>query len=477
MLAAVVIPTSSEVVAVVRHDFPTFVVGMILCTAGAGLVVFNRRLAARELLYSGLVAFGYGFRMLAKAPSAALLLDHPAWLPYVTASLEYLVPIPAALLFARYFGDRLRRLNEFAVAAFVTVAAVGIPYEIIRRTPYAAMVVEVPIVIGFVVLAIVNFALGLREHDNDSERRLTTIGAVIFLLFVINEHFRVVDAPFRLATEPVGFVIFLGTIIYALIGSSARKERRLFAVENELATARQIQQSILPKRGPAIATLDVASVYLPASSVGGDFFDFIETDDHRCTFLVADVSGHGVPAALVASMFKVAVQMLVTHAAEPARLLSELNAFFRGRIERQFITAVVAFVDGASGDLTIATAGHPPPFVRRADSRVEEVGASGPVLGRFCNARFAEQTLHLDPGDTLVLYTDGIPEAANAAEEQFGYDRLGEAIAQAGASAEGTADHVTAALRSWRRSDADLEDDVTLVVARRRMPRHVTPSE
>src|SRR5438128_7360388 len=99
MLAAVVIPQSSEAVAMIRHDFPTFVVGMILCTAGVGLVIFSRRLVARELSYSGLVAFGYGLRMLAKSPSAVLLLDQPAWLPYVGASLEYLVPIPAALLF------------------------------------------------------------------------------------------------------------------------------------------------------------------------------------------------------------------------------------------------------------------------------------------------------------------------------------------------------------------------------------------
>ena len=237
-----------------------------------------------------------------------------------------------------------------------------------------------------------------------------------------------------------------------LLRRSQHAQWRLASVESELATARRIQESILPRRGPSIA--DVASVYVPASSVAGDYFDFIDAGEQSFGVVVADVSGHGVGAALVASMLKVAIAMKAAHVREPARLLAELNAFFCGKLERQFITAVAAFIDVANGRVVAASAGHPPPLVRRANGAVEELATSGFVLGRMRAAEYHDAALTLAKGDAIVFYTDGVIEA-----EGWSSARLEQCVARGGTARE-IADGIVAALPKAN------EDDVTMVVVR-----------
>ena len=233
---------------------------------------------------------------------------------------------------------------------------------------------------------------------------------------------------------------------------------RVASVDGELAAARQIQMSIIPKMPPAIRGLDLASIYAPASEVAGDFFDFLVIDEQRLGIFVADVSGHGVPAALVASMLKVALAGHVEHAREPARLLHELNAFFCGKLERQFITATYTVIDAGNGKVTVGSAGHPPPILVRRDRSIEELAADGALMGRFPTAQFSERSTPIGDGDALVLYTDGIPEALNAAGEMWGDARFHDSLAN-GASAQ----QILEAVKSW---SPILRDDITLVVAK-----------
>src|SRR5207248_4860696 len=174
-----------------------------------------------------------------------------------------------------------------------------------------------------------------------------------------------------------------------------------------------------------------ASVYVPASSVAGDYFDFIDAGEQSFGVVVADVSGHGVGAALVASMLKVAIARKAAHVREPARLLAELNAFFCGKLERQFITAVVAFIDVANGRVVASSAGHPPPLIRRANGAVEELATSGFVLGRMRAAEYHDASLTLAPGDAIVFYTDGVIEA-----EGWSSERLEACVARGGTARE-----------------------------------------
>src|SRR5436190_7493476 len=183
-----------------RHDLPDFIVGTILCTIGLGFAAFSPRGARRSLIAAGLFAFLYGARMLVRNGTTSYLLGNPPLLAYLTSALEYLVPIPASIAFADYFGDRWRRVNHAVVAIFSAVAAAAIPYEIVTRRPYAAN----GVVNGVVVLLISVFLLNYATQPK-LLRNIVSLGALIFGIFVMNEHL----PGSRGGLEPIGFLVFI----------------------------------------------------------------------------------------------------------------------------------------------------------------------------------------------------------------------------------------------------------------------------
>jgi serine phosphatase RsbU (regulator of sigma subunit) len=206
---------------------------------------------------------------------------------------------------------------------------------------------------------------------------------------------------------------------------------------------------------------------MPASEVAGDFYDFIELANGTLGIFIADVSGHGVPAALVASMLKIALATQIENASSPARILAALNTLFCGRLERQFITAAYVHIDPAAGTLVVASAGHPPPILRHGENSAEVV-AAGVVLGRFRDARYEELTRQFAGGDTLVLYTDGVTETANRDAEMWGDERLRTTITSHDDSTGALAMRIVNDVKDWRGTDSPPDDDVTLIVVRRR---------
>ncbi len=158
--------------------------------------------------------------------------------------------------------------------------------------------------------------------------------------------------------------------------------RQLQAIRSELETARQIQSSILPREIPEIAGLDIAARYLPMSSVAGDFYDFLTIDEKRIGILVADVSGHGMPAALIASMLKIAFAAQSAHACDPARLLSGLNRSLCGKFQGHYVTAAYALIDTEKQTICYAGAGHPPLLRREnASGKAHRILENGLFLG------------------------------------------------------------------------------------------------
>jgi serine phosphatase RsbU (regulator of sigma subunit) len=201
--------------------------------------------------------------------------------------------------------------------------------------------------------------------------------------------------------------------------------RQLVEINLELEMARQIQLSILPSDTPKIPGLDIVARYLPMTSVAGDFYDFIILDDKRVGILVADVSGHGLPSALIASMLQVALTAQVAHASEPERVLSGLNQALCGKFERNFVTAAYVFVDMEKKLMTYAGAGHPPLlFSRKSTGKVSAVSENGLFLGMFPEATYSSLELPVQAEDRVVLYTDGIPETTNPSEQEFGTARF-----------------------------------------------------
>ena len=257
-----------------------------------------------------------------------------------------------------------------------------------------------------------------------------------------------------------------------LILRDAREQlaRQLTALNQELEMAREIQLSILPREMPKIDGLEITARYVPMSSVAGDFYDFIVPDEKHVGILVADVSGHGLPAALIASMLQVALSAQSSHAPEPGRVLSGLNQALCGKFQMNFVTAAYAYVDMEKMTIRYAGAGHPPMMMWSQSARkTNEVIENGLVLGQFLEATYDSVEVRAGAGDRCVIYTDGIMEAPNPSGEQFGADRIKEFLSgSAGLAGDQFADNFLAQVSRWSEiaSGRAQSDDITLVTFR-----------
>jgi len=242
---------------------------------------------------------------------------------------------------------------------------------------------------------------------------------------------------------------------------------QLLAIQKEMETAKQIQLSILPHVIPQINGLDIAARYIPMTSVAGDFYDFIMVDDKHIGILVADVSGHGMPAALIASMLKIALAGQAEHAADPAALLQGLNQALCGKFQHHYVTAAYVYLDMVKRTISYAGAGHPPLLMWSAKQEgVRDFLENGLFLGKFESATYSALELPLNQGDWILLYTDGIPETTNPSEDQFGDMQFRQFLASTPSdSADLLADNLLTELSRWstRGASEDLEDDITMV--------------
>ena len=241
----------------------------------------------------------------------------------------------------------------------------------------------------------------------------------------------------------------------------------LEALRRELDIAREIQQSILPRRFPACGRLDLFATMLPARDVGGDFYDFFALDDRRFGLVIGDVSGKGMPAALFMAVCRTLVKATALSGLGPAACLQRVNDLLvADNPSDMFVTLFYAILDLGTGELTYSNGGHNPPFVIRSGAAVEPLAVGGTLLGVLDSARFSEHRLRLCTGDTLLLYTDGVTEAANPAEVLYGDARVAHVLTAAGA---GSCEQLVRSLLSdvARHSEGIAQsDDITLLAVR-----------
>ncbi len=211
---------------------------------------------------------------------------------------------------------------------------------------------------------------------------------------------------------------------------SAERER----AASELAVAHRIQLSALPPVAPPYTGQEgfrIAASMNPAKAVGGDFYDFFMVDERRCAFLIADVSGKGVPAALFMMHAKTLLRQLLTLGVEAAESMTLANnGLAQNNDEDMFVTVWLGVLDTKTGKLDYSNGGHNPPLMRRADGSVEWLRErSGFFLGSFEGIEYQGKQLQMSPGDTLLLYTDGVTEAIDLDEKCYGDDRLHDLLA------------------------------------------------
>lgn len=233
--------------------------------------------------------------------------------------------------------------------------------------------------------------------------------------------------------------------------------------EEELNRAREIQQALLPKEIPQIKGFQIAGTWEPARIVGGDYFDVIRLGERKLGICIADVVGKSVPAALLMANVQATVRALALESASPSWLCSRVNSVLCANIaSERFVTLFYGILDAERKSLRYTSAGHPRPILRSASGSVRQLETSGAVLGIFPNWKYEDSLVHLAPGDRLVLFTDGITEAANTDGEQFGEEGL---IHLVKSLADKPPSELNAELLTHVKSfcDSHLQDDVTLV--------------
>ncbi|MEQ9363072.1 MAG: SpoIIE family protein phosphatase, partial [Leptospirales bacterium] len=222
-------------------------------------------------------------------------------------------------------------------------------------------------------------------------------------------------------------------ILLLSLGMAARiktLDRARYALVTQLEVARDIQRALLP---PPIANrndLRVAYLYEPMEAVGGDFIDLHIRDDGRALFAVADVTGHGVPAALLSSMIKMALRVSYEMMEDPAVALGRLHEAIKDKLASHHITVCFCYLDLNTGLLRHASAGHLPPLLVRADGSLEVLEAAGMLLHPLIAPNSESVEVRLRPGDRVVMYTDGITETENRSGGLFGEDRLRELVVE-----------------------------------------------
>ena len=279
---------------------------------------------------------------------------------------------------------------------------------------------------------------------------------------------------FDFVTKPLDFEDLQITIDRTLQHMSEWKEAlqsrdKLVALQNELDVASKMQQSILPTSFPETPEFEIYGNMNPARNVGGDFYDLIPMDNGRVGLCVADVSDKGVPAALFMMSSRTLLKGSAIGMGDPGGVLSEVNTLLTENNETMmFVTLVYALYDPETGSLTYANGGHCNPLVVHPDGSSTELALTGGVaLGVMPGLDYHEDSATLNPGDTLILYTDGVSEAMNAAGEEFGVERLQQLFAdQPPSSARAAIEAIMQAVSDFA-GDTPQSDDVTCLVLRR----------
>jgi sigma-B regulation protein RsbU (phosphoserine phosphatase) len=282
-----------------------------------------------------------------------------------------------------------------------------------------------------------------------------------------------VDSPFILREFMKDDLILL--TVMANVAATRIENARLAEIEEadrimqrDLSQAAEIQKRMLPEKPPEVRGADLAGFNAACRTVGGDYFDFFPYRDGRVGLALGDVSGKGMPASLMMMALHARVQVLAEDPGDLGAFMTRLNkTTCRNCPNNRFITFFFSVLDPATGELAFANAGHNPPIVVRRSGEARMLEGGGPVLGILAMAPYGEQRAHLDPGDMLVLYSDGVTEANNAALEEFGEERFIEVLRRSrGEPAAAVVGAVIQALGEFAQG-APQADDITIVVAKR----------
>jgi sigma-B regulation protein RsbU (phosphoserine phosphatase) len=456
----------------VQSAIALLIVGTVIATLGAAAIVvhaFRRRTHEQFLLWFGLFSILYGTILVVRNSAFRLGFGEPQGLWILVERLISLATIiPGLLLFEEFYGRGWRSSIRWMLVVYCALTAVAIGGMAFPRPlwivlpPGAALVIMVPVILAMGRLA------GYRPPSLPNSRVLFTGLIVFFVAFSIDRVLHTEMENWHTGLEPYGFLALVICLWYVISQRVIADESRLMSLTDEMRAARKIQEAILPHTVPSVENVRIAARYAPMTSVAGDLYDFPIVRPNGVGVLVADVMGHGVPAALVASMIKVAVSNGLKDSREPSSIIAGLNATLCDEAHEQYVTAVYMYLDTASRVGRYASAAQPPGLLwRRGQQKLERLDGSGLLLGVRPNESYTACEVSFEARDRLLLYSDGLVEAENADGESFGDTALPNFIQEnQSLGAEQFVDLLLKNVLAWSRSGPSRgqEDDITIVV-------------
>jgi phosphoserine phosphatase RsbU/P len=464
MFAPVSQMSAGDVLSAFHRDAPYLFLGAGFVAVGMVAAAFSaiRRKFDLLLIYFSLFAAFYGLRLWIQSTLLGMTVHGSAFYTALRSAIDYIVLIPAFLFFTSLgLPRRLERSVGYAMAVIGGVLATATfafgDSRIFRLINNVAVMAGVL----FFLTRFIHTRPAERHGPARKEFAAMNWGLLVFVGLALWENLAAALSLSSFKLEPFGFAAFLASLGYVAARRTLLRDQQLKEIQDELEVARRIQLSILPTEFPNSTDFRVAARYVPMNSVAGDFYDYVVADEHQAGLLIADVSGHGVPAALIASMVKLAAASQRAVAADPSRFLSGMNSALLRNTQNQFVTAAYVHLNSKSQELRYSAAGHPPMLLLR-NGRVMEVEENGLMLAVFDFACYSTITQRLEPDDRLLLYTDGIVEASNASGNFFGQDALCESLRKtAGLSTSAAADSIISSVRQWA---AKQDDDLTVLV-------------
>jgi sigma-B regulation protein RsbU (phosphoserine phosphatase) len=286
------------------------------------------------------------------------------------------------------------------------------------------------------------------------------------------------NGAFDFATKPIDLDDLSVTIEKAIeqityIKKMQMEHNELEGIKGDLAVAREIQQAILPRIFPPFPenaeVLDIAASMNAAKDVGGDFYDFFRIDDDHIGFVIADVSGKGVPAAIFMAVSRTLIRATGIRGVSASECMTYSNGLLaQESANSMFVTVFYGIYNIKTGEVRYTNAGHNPPYLMKTDGNIIQLPLSkNLVVGVMDDFEFTEETLTLEPGDTLLLYTDGVTEAFNSHEEDFGEKRLEETLSKlTQKSCQEIVDGVKSDVSAFV-GETEQSDDITLLALKR----------
>jgi sigma-B regulation protein RsbU (phosphoserine phosphatase) len=441
-------------------------IGLVAC--GTALIRSGGRVRLL-LAWQGIFSSIYGGRIiLQQEPIVLSVLPQSIW-PFRVHTIwiaSYLLIIPAILFWLELSRGKLRRLLQITLVAGVVVAVAGTWSTLISGSPDKFMPHNKLLGIWLLLLiATVNVVPSLAKRFLDIQSRIAAIAVLLFAAAALRNNLQdFLHLTPHAAFEPLAFGVLILALGYVAVERVFADERRLLSIQNELDIARKIQTSILPSDSPEIENLQIAAAYRPMTDVAGDFYEFMPIDQHRVGVLVADVSGHGVPAALIAAMIKAAMQSLAACACAPQEVLRGLNRILSGQSHDQFVTAAYLFIDTQNHKALYSAAGHPPLLLSRA-GRLQRIESNGMVLGLMPESDYPVCELTINAGDRFALYTDGVIEPENANGDSFGAYKLEQVVLKhQSLPPSELLNQLLSEIQRWQPPSTTQQDDITLVV-------------